>query len=229
MSLPLGKDIFFVARIITFVVGLWMVASLGYAQERNAFIDTIKHSFQHRPTLDLRLDSRNSFISTRFARIFGVKAGLDFNKRVKVGLGYNHLVSEIDRDIRTTDAFGVTTVQKSTLRFWYFTPYFEYAFYQKHPWEISIPVHLGIGASRYRYKNTAGDRLFTEANLVVLYEPYMVCQYRFLRYFALGAGVGFRLLMVGNGGIPENLNSPNYVIKFKVFIADFYKDVSGNN
>lgn len=198
-----------------------VVAQEGHSQ----FLDSIQTSFQHRPRLDFRIDTRNSFITTQFARILGVKVGLDFNNRVKVGLGYNRLISDIERKqfLRVNDI--VVDTIAANLDFEYLSPYMEYTFFREGKWEMSIPVLIGVGRSRFGYTGLDGKKAFSKGQLVILYEPYMTGQYRFLNWFALGAGVGYRLLFVGSGSVQENFNSPIYVLKFKFYFGDLYRTV----
>ena len=191
------------------------------------FTGGIRESFKHKPTPDLRLDSRSSFITTRAARIRGIKIGLDFNKTVKVGIGYNWLTSELEQDRFYTAANGERYETPHRLRFAYVSPYMEYTFFKEGRWEASIPVHLGFGSARYTYTDLQGRDLSTERKTIVLYEPYMTCLYKPTRWFGAGVGTGYRLLFAGNRALPENFNSPIYVLKFKLMFGEIVKAVKG--
>lgn len=189
------------------------------ARAQNDFFSDITSAFDAKPRIDLRVDLRNSFITTRLARIRGVKLGLDYNKTIKLGLSYNWLVSSIRRDV-----FYNNQSFQARLRYHYFAPYFEYAFYRQGPWEIAVPIHVGVGwTDYYRVKRGQGTR--TNKAFVLSYEPYMMGSYTFLRYFALGAGVGYRLVLVGNADLNENFNSPIYVFKFQVLLGKLWFDL----
>ncbi len=187
-------------------------------------IDSIAESFQYPPKLLIKLDTRNSFITSSFARIRGIKVGVDYNKTTKVGLGFSWLATDFYSNIEVKEE-GVATVYRARLSYEYFAPYFEYAFYKHNNWEVSIPVQLGIGRSGYRYRDANEKKQIAGRKAMVLYEPAMTAQYRFLKYFGVGAGIGYRLMLVGNDNIDENFNSPIYILKAKVFFGDIYNDV----
>lgn len=188
---------------------------------KGQFIDSIRQAFTEKPKLDVRFGARNSFITTKHAKIFGVKVGLNYNNTVKIGVGYNWLLSDIER---VNKVFNNETEEEiiSKLKFNYVSPYIEYVFLQHKKWETSIPVSIGFGAVNYKSTNVA---FTTTKKFVLLYEPYMMAQYKFTRYTGVGFGVGYRLLVLGNSAMNENFNSPIYVLKFKVFFSDIYRDI----
>jgi len=228
---PPGVGTFFIQSILKYTVLLVTAtlllimssAVLGQSTEPD-FMESFKESFDHQPKPTFRYETRNSFISTRSARISGIKIGLDFNKTVQVGLGYNWLSSDLFQERSIASGLDAPFTTDFKLRFRYFSPYIDYTFYRKKRWEISIPVQLGMGTARYEYANSAGIKEFTKGKFILLYEPQMVAQYKLMQYFAVGGGVGFRLILAGNNAMPENFNSPTYVIKAKVYFADIYND-----
>ena len=189
------------------------------------FFDSIRTSLTYKPKLDVKLDSRNGFISASVARIIGLKVGLDYNKTFKIGAGYNFLFSDIKQNVAVVDHSGNRNTIQGEYRFQYLALYSEYVFYKNDPWEISILAHFGGGVSRIRYTDLSGNSSNTPSKFVLLYEPYMTAQYKFLKYFGVGAGVGYRLAYSSDQFSRRQLNSPIYVYKFKFFFAEFYQDV----
>jgi hypothetical protein len=61
------------------------------------------------------------------------------------------------------------------------------------------------------------------SGLLVLYEPYSIGIYKFTPWFGLGFGIGYRLVLVGNKTINENINSPIYVVKAKLYASELLK------
>lgn len=190
------------------------------------FFDAIDQSFHHKATLDAKFDSRNSFIGARYARIFGVKLGLDFNDTFKAGIGYNWLSSDIYKSLTVTD-FIVNESYDVNAQYHlsYFAPYAEYVFYKEDPWEISILVLVGGGWSHYSYWDRYWNHINTDKKFVFLYEPYMTAQYKVMKYFGVGAGVGYRLAMSADKFSRTRLNSPIYVFKLKIYASDIYRDL----
>jgi hypothetical protein len=104
------------------------------------------------------------------------------------------------------------------------TPYVDYAFYQRGPWEVRLPVQLGIGGGSVTYRDAAGRRQRLDRSVIILYEPAMTVQYRFLKYFAVGGGWGFRLAFHTRSSLGEDLSAPIYSFGLRIFFADLWRD-----
>lgn len=180
-----------------FAIFLFLLILPAQAQ----FLDSIKTSFRYKPKPDFRIETRNSFITNFLARIAAVKAGVSFNKTLKLGIGYNWLFSSIER--KTEGASG-------ELKFSYLTPYIEYSFHKTKKWEFSVSALVGAGIAYYDF-GTNNNRV----QPVLLYEPYMTADYKIFRWLGIGFGAGYRLVFVGNRALDENFNSPIYIIDTK--------------
>src|SRR5690606_5737456 len=179
---------------------------------------------QERPKFIAKLDSRGSFISNSNVRLMGVKLGLEHAGRFQYGLGYTLLISRVEHP-RTVLGVAATPVR---LRMGYVTPYVEYAFLQRGPWEVRIPVQFGIGSGALTYVDSEGDQQRLKKAFLFLYEPSMTVQYRFLHYFGLHAGWGFRLVL-SNAELDESLTAPIYLFGLKVFFGDLWADLQGDH
>lgn len=209
----LVKGIFFV---------LWFVlAQNAYGQ----FFDSIQTSLEHPPRPEVKFDSRNSFIGARYARIYGIKAGLDYNGTFKFGLGYNWLSSDVFRTMSIRNSRGEVEEVKAQYTFNYLSPYAEYVFYKKEPWNISVSALLGFGRANYAYFDSYWVHTSTNPDFVMVYEPYMTARYRLFKYIGVGAGVGYRLAVSQDKFSKSRLNSPIYVIKLRLYLADLYRDL----
>ncbi|MBK6342798.1 MAG: hypothetical protein IPF41_09465 [Flavobacteriales bacterium] len=185
-------------------------------------LDSIGQFLQEPPRFVARLDVRGGFISNRSVRFVGVKAGIDHGRRFQYGLGYSLLFPSEARDAQVE---GRT--ESGFLRMGYVAPYVDYAFYQRGHWEARIPVQLGFGAGSLSYRDAEGKRRTIARTGLILYEPAMTVQYRFLRYFALGAGWGFRLVIQTGDDLGERLTAPVYLFGLRVFLGDMWRDVRG--
>ncbi len=193
------------------------------AQEE--FIDDIKFSLQQKPSPDFRIDSRHSFVANRVARIFGVKAGLDYNEKVKLGLGFNFLWNDVQQQRVLTNELGDLDTLDATFKLNYFSPYFEYVFYRENNWQISVLGLVGVGKSRFDYTDNTGFEGSINNSWVFLWEPYMSAEYRVWKYLGIGAGVGYRLAYSSNTFTRSRLSSPIYILKLKVYMKDLLKDL----
>ena len=52
----------------------------------------------------------------------------------------------------------------------------------------------------------------------------MTIEYKFLRYFGLGGGVGFRLAIKTDQQINESFSAPEYILRVKIYFGDIYKE-----
>ncbi|HET6243229.1 MAG: hypothetical protein H0V01_01565 [Bacteroidetes bacterium] len=210
-------------RIIILIV-LSFVFSPGFAQ----LFDTIAVSFKYKPRIEFKLDSRNSFITTQRAKIFGVKIGYEYNETVKLGIGYNQLVSTISKEKVIVDEFQNNQKIYANLKFVFVSPYFEYVFHRNKKWEHTIPLQLGFGNTWYEYK-VNGRNIRENYRPIILYEPAMTTQYKIMPWFGIGVGLGYRILLLNNNSINENFNSPIYVLKMKVFLGTIVKSIWPKN
>lgn len=194
----------------------WMAASPGQAQ----LLDSLALFSQERPRFIVKLDTRGSFISNSNVRLMGVKVGLEHAGRFQYGLGYTFLASPVEQPRTVNDQAAVPV----RLHLDYVTPYVEYAFYQRGRWEVRIPVQLGFGGGSLVYEDDQGRKNKLKSAFLFLYEPSMTVQYRFLRYFGISAGWGFRLVL-SNARLDEQLSAPIYIFGLKVFFGEVWTDL----
>jgi hypothetical protein len=199
-------------------VAVLLLLALGPV--RGQLLDSIHLFLEEPPRFTAGIDTRGSFISNENVRMLGVKVGLEHGGRVRYGIGYSFLLTPVERE-HVVEGIGSVTTR---LRLGYFTPYFSYTFYQRGPWEVSIPVQIGIGGGSLIYRDADGRKQKLEQTFVFLYEPAMTVQYRFLKYFAIGGGWGFRLA-IASAELDESLNAPIYLFGLKVFAGDLWRDV----
>jgi hypothetical protein len=202
---------------VALIVSWLLCAHVGVAQTVN-LSDSLRHVFQQKAVVTAKLDSRNSFVSGRGARVHGVKAGVSFGKRLSLGLGYNWIKQgvvsqEVKVDGRVYDA-------DVNLR--YIAPFVEYSFYKKGNWEATVPVQIGFGRSFLQYNNGyQNERMFQQG--VMLYEPGMTLEYKILNLVGVGAGLGYRIMLKNNRDIDHSFTSPMYVIRFRLIFDEIYK------
>ena len=133
------------------------------------------------------------------------------------GIGYNQLWSPLESEIIEE---GIPV--KVKLGFAHFSPYVEYVFFRDKQWELSIPVQIGFGNSHYLRKR---DNKKINRQFVISYEPAITFQYRFLKYFGAGLGIGYRLMLKPNRALEETFTSPVYIFKTKIYFERLIKDL----
>lgn len=186
--------------------------------------DTIRSAFDQKPSLSVRLNTRNSFVTGRPISTNGVKLGLNYGQKVSVGVGLHWIQHHtiIDAYFRG----GVPTLEE--VRMMYGSAFFEYSFIYKKRWQVFIPVHLGFGLSRGKHFNSLGYSEFRDQGAVILYEPGMIFEYSFLKYFGVGAGGGVRLMLLNNHQIGEQFTAPIWEVRFKFRFGEILNDLGLN-
>jgi hypothetical protein len=195
--------------------------------EAQPTLDTIKYCLKQRPQIFLKLDGRNSFIENSRAKIFGIKGGLSYGKRLQFGIGYNQLyppAEDFDTQLYFYDSFGRLSPFTAHLRMYYFSAYAEYVFYQTKHWELSMPLQFGIGKSFYRY-NWLGVNRKTDESFNFIYEPAISVEYKFVKWVGVGADVGFRFMVTSDRHLNKNFTSPTYAFKFLIYYSEIFKSL----
>lgn len=190
-------------------------------------IDSLGALLKTTPKPLLKLDSRNSFITGVPVNLFGVKSGVQFSDRLEMGIGYQWLKSQHMRLISPTGSL-VDVKEIAMLKFRYFVVYGEYTFFSAKHWTITVPVQIGVGNSFLLLNNEKFDRLKMKKGGVFLYEPAMLTDFHFLRYFSIGGGVGFRLMLVNNKSLSDRFTSPNYTLRFRINFGKLWRDIKSN-
>lgn len=207
-------------RIFAFIAIVFCVSFCAEAQDADlpSLTDSVRSAFTEEPRLIARLNTHNAFVTGRPIRTYGAKLGLSYGERVTVGLGYNWM-RHGESVIRQTN--GIDELRE--LRMAYVSFFFEYSFLYRKNWQIIIPVSCGVGRNRELLSETP-SRTSVNSRAIVLYEPAMIAEYHFLRYFGIGAGVGFRLMIVSNREIPEQFTAPTWQLRFRVKLGQIRRD-----
>lgn len=206
-------------RIATSLCLALLLPCLAPAQ----LLDSLGHLLHQRPRWNLGLDTRGSFISNRGVTVAGVRVGLEHSGRLRYGLGYQFLLTQVEKD-RTVPEDGNERVAPTRLRMGYLAPYISYTFLQRRRWSVSIPVQMGVGRGSLTYEDLAGDRRVLQRTTLWVYEPLMTVQYRFWRYAAFQLGWGYRLV-ARSKGLDEQLTAPIYQLGLRLFTREALEDL----
>jgi hypothetical protein len=176
----------------------------------------------------LVFDSYYSFIGNRSADVWGFRGGVVWNDEWRIGAGYNKLRADIIEQKKLPDSelsFAKNDTVKAQLYLQYFPLMAEYIAYRKDPWQISVPLQLGYGTSYFEYfdRNNNRRRIFEHG--VLVFQPGINAQYKVLKWFGLGAGIGYRLVPVNNPKVETKMNSPVFAIGLKIYVGEIVKSV----
>lgn len=192
-------------------------------------VDTPLISFKNKPTFFLTLDKTGSFVAGKGAVTNEIRIGLDFKKKIRFGIGYAALASDVvaDKTIKT-QVTQRDSVVPAKLSLSYFTLSGEYTFYESKRWQITMPVVIGLGSSYFNYYekiNGSYKTKKTDEGTVLLLGPSGVATYRILRWVGVSGGIGFRHVVVNNSKIKDSFNSPIYLLRIRIFMGEIYKTV----
>ena len=221
-TLHTGESFFLPAagmKKMIFMLLLVLCSPVLHAQ----WADTIQKILHGKIYPTASFDSRNSFVSSSRAHIWGIKAGVEFSGRLQGGIGYNRHDKNLEKEIYFTNELGVRDSTFARLHLDYFSFYIRYVYYKTKRWKFSVmPYQLGFGNSRYRYEYQ-NEELVTGKRFVVLYEPGISMSYKIFQWIGIGADVGYRVMLRGNKAIPENFNSPVYSFYTIIYWGELYK------
>lgn len=184
--------------------------------------DSVVAALNKKPKPTFKIDSRNSFIADKHTSIVGLKAGADFGKTLRVGIGYHWLKTNVYKDFIHVNSSGLPDTTRGELKLNYLAYYAEQVFYRKNNWEFAVQFQFGIGNSRYKYFYE-GRKIIKDKRLVLIYEPAISGHYKIFKWLGVGGDVGFRLMLKNNQAIKENFNSPTYALRVIVWFPELYK------
>ena len=187
-------------------------------------MDTIRKALRAKPTPECRLDGRNSFLSGTKTPISGLKAGLDFDSKFYVGMGWLWIRDQRNLQNLNIRVLGADTLLQQT-RMHYFTLYAQYVFYKKGRWEFCIMPQIGFGNTfyNYSYKHQSRNDFSSSKSKVLIYEPMMSGSYRLGKFCGLGADLGWRFAFKSRAVVKDFLTSPIYSFHFDIYWWTLYK------
>ncbi len=192
------------------------------------FFDDFKNKLKTKPKIFIKYNTRNSLISTKGARIQSVNTGLDFNKTIRIGIGYEWLGSEIKTTQIIDKNNTVTDTVDARLKLAYISVFGEYVFYKKNKWEISMPLMFSFGKASYAYNYNNTDYNANQT-FIYGYENHMIAQYSIFKWLGIGLGTGYRIIIKDRKKIKENFTSPIYIIKLKILFENIIRKKNKKN
>lgn len=176
----------------------------------------------------LLLDTYYSSIGGRGADVFGLKGGIEIDKKQRFAIGYNKITSDIVEYKKVPSSeipyAGAETI-KAQLYMQYFPMMAEFIFYDKDPWQFSLPEQVGYGRSYFQYFDVNGDTRKIYDHGVVVMDLGVAGQYKVLKWFGAGAGLGYRIMLVNNPEIETDFNTAVFAIHLKFFFGEIYKSI----
>ena len=192
------------------------------------FMEGIHESMDTKPKIIFKFDTRKSFIDNSNVTVFGWKIGVEFDKRIRIGGGFNSLTKAHSRDLDLVvyEADGVSVIDTAILNFNYICYFIDYVIIKKPKWEISYPMQFGIGSTHYRYVDENSGIIEIQKNQVRLLEVAITGYYKLTKWVGLGMGAGYRFMLIKDKTLDRKFNSPIYIFKLKVFLNSIIQSFS---
>ncbi|CAN5544241.1 hypothetical protein BH11BAC2_BH11BAC2_08830 [soil metagenome] len=169
------------------------------------------------------LDTYYSFIGDRGADVWGFKVGIEWKEQWRLALGFNKIKSDIvEYKALPQDEIehAINDTVKAQLYLRYYPVMAEYVFYDHDPWQLSAPLCLGYGRSYFQYfdKENKTRNFFNHG--VLISDVGVNAQYKILKWVGLGAGIGYRIMLVNNPEVSTDFSSPLFSIRIKLFLGE---------
>ncbi len=182
---------------------------------KGQFLDTFKVFLRSRPSIDARLESRYSFLNNNATKVSGVRLGLSFKRKLRVGIGYSWLDANVSDKKIITDDYGKLITTDEFLKFGYVCYYADFVFHKTKRWQLSVPIQVGTGLYWTQYHD--GEKTIkTKQRFLLFYEPGITVQFKITKWCGLGMDVCARLALKNTKYVGEKLNS--FVLAPKLLI-----------
>ncbi len=209
------KNISFRILKTKIVFGIFFNLSLFQVFSQNNHFDTVIYSLNTSPQFLFKVDSKFSFVSNQLVSMRGVKAGLNYNDIVKLGLGYSWMKNGFVFDNPTE----VINNDNYELHYSALIIFADYVFRQNKSW--SLVYNIDIGGVRATYKNTLNDRNDYKS-YGVIFAPTLISEHRFFSYFIIGVGGGYRAIFRNRGQVLEKFSAPIFIVRAKIDFVLLY-------
>ncbi|MCS7073441.1 MAG: hypothetical protein NZ108_03135, partial [Bacteroidia bacterium] len=179
--------------------------------------------YSSKPKFIFYLDNRNSFIRGKEADIVGFRFGVEI-EHWRTGIGFYGLSTKHFKKITVLSAAGEPELLAARLRFVYVTSFGEYIFFRNRRWEFSAPVSLGLGKVSLETEKDGKIETIRE-NGIILIEPSITGHFKVFSWIGIGAGLGYRQVLLAPSNQYGLFSSPIYILKIKLFFSPIYKAI----
>lgn len=202
-----------------------VILCLASVAAKAQFMDTLHEVFKYHGSIDARLESRNSIINNGIVSVNGVRLGVAFRRKLRIGGGVSWLKTELANPVPN---FGDSLTNPGIVRRYkllYLCYYIDFVFYKSKRWQLSVPIQAGTGMSWNQYGK--GYRVFgpEKKYFALLYEPGITVQYKVFKWFGLGTDLAYRFAYSHAKRTGVNLNTPTFSFKLEFWFDQLYFDL----
>jgi hypothetical protein len=179
---------------------------------------------RQKQSFDARLETRIGFIGEDVVRVSGVRLGISFNRKLRLGGGLSWLKTGLMREVNPyMTETGVK--QKKFLRLGYICYYMDFVFFRNKRWTFSVPLQAGAGLAWYQPHEAYKFGVDEPKYFFFLYEPGITVNFKIFKWFGIGNDVAYRFILKNDKKMPERLRSPTYAFKILFWLDQLYFEV----
>jgi len=193
-----------------------------FVQSKAQYLDTLHEVFKHKSNFTARLESRYSLINNQITSVTGIRLGVAFQRKLRLGGGISWLKTEYKKTIQNVEADEQYRNTLLFLKFGYMCFYADFVFYKTKHWQLSVPIQAGMGMIWYQkfsdYKIFGNETKYG----LLIYEPGITVQFKVFKWFAVGSDIAYRFALKNNKKISERLSSPTYSLKIIILFDQLF-------
>lgn len=209
--------VYFMHKYFFYGVIFLLVSVNQYAQ----IFDSLKYEIKKKPGIDFNYETRNSVLLNDNVKFSGIKLGMRFGKKFRVGFSYNWLNANIYNQIRYFYNSSNDTTH-GYLKMSYFAVYTKLVYHKTKRWEFSTPLQFGVGSSWMQdYKKISFNNQKFKKSMFV-YEPTVSVQFKLLKWFGIAGNIGYRFVFHKEENVLNRLNGPIYVLNVNVMLDQLF-------
>jgi hypothetical protein len=181
--------------------------------------------FKH--SINILLDSRNSYLKTFPAKIHGIVFEYKLKKKVQVGIGGFTMNRQYDKYIKSS-ATGLNHKYSVVVNLYYISPNIIYTFFKNRWIELSIPVELGGGVAFPVYTSYETGNVIVAINkdYFIPAEAGLAFLFKLNRWIGFKASTGYRkILWQTSSSVKDGFDGLYYNYGVNVFFGTVLKDV----
>ncbi len=205
-------------RPFYFLLVVIFVSMSGRAQ----YLDSLGDVVRGKANIDLRLESRWSFVNNEVITISGVRIGAAFEKKLRLGGGFSWLKTPYSQTELTVNEHGQAILKTTYFKLSYLAAYADVVFYKSRRWQLSVPLQIGAGFTWYQDVPQYQLNKKNSKQFLFLYEPGITVQFKLTRWLGIGSDVAYRFTLKNNKKISEQLSSPTYSFKIMFWLDQLY-------
>jgi hypothetical protein len=192
------------------------------------YMDSLDALLRGKYSLDLRLESRNSFIEDQLVSRNGFRIGASFKRKLRLGVGLSWLNTPVISTLYPPVIENDTIVHNLYVKLAYVCYYADVVFHKTKRWQLSIPLQFGTGMEWLEDPLLPSDQRSQKQHFLLLYEPGITIQYKFFKWFGAGADITY-LFILNKSQTTGRLSSQTFTFKILFWFDHLFYDLFPNS